>query len=70
MVPAHLNEVSPEDMRGTFPGFAYQLGKIAMHHNAIHREWQQGLRRGRVQQNSGDSLQGTVEDCRMQRHLG
>ena len=26
VVPAHLNELSPEDMRGTFPGFAYQIG--------------------------------------------
>jgi SHS family lactate transporter-like MFS transporter len=28
VVPAHLNELSPEDMRGTFPGFAYQLGNL------------------------------------------
>jgi SHS family lactate transporter-like MFS transporter len=28
IVPAHLNELSPADMRGTFPGFAYQLGNL------------------------------------------
>jgi SHS family lactate transporter-like MFS transporter len=28
IVPVHLNELSPPDMRGTFPGFAYQLGNL------------------------------------------
>ncbi|MGB6176099.1 MAG: MFS transporter [Methylocella sp.] len=28
VVPAHLNELSPEGMRATFPGFAYQLGNL------------------------------------------
>jgi SHS family lactate transporter-like MFS transporter len=28
MVPVHLNELSPEGTRGTFPGFAYQLGNL------------------------------------------
>jgi SHS family lactate transporter-like MFS transporter len=28
MVPAHLNELSPEGTRGTFPGFTYQLGNL------------------------------------------
>jgi SHS family lactate transporter-like MFS transporter len=27
-VPAHLNELSPQGARGTFPGFAYQLGNL------------------------------------------
>jgi SHS family lactate transporter-like MFS transporter len=27
-VPAHLNELSPPAARGTFPGFAYQLGNL------------------------------------------
>jgi SHS family lactate transporter-like MFS transporter len=27
-VPAHLNELSPAGARGTFPGFAYQLGNL------------------------------------------
>lgn len=26
VVPAHLNELSPAEIRGTFPGFVYQLG--------------------------------------------
>ena len=29
VVPAHLNELSPMAVRGTFPGFAYQLGNFA-----------------------------------------
>ena len=29
IVPAHLNELSPTAVRGTFPGFAYQLGNFA-----------------------------------------
>jgi SHS family lactate transporter-like MFS transporter len=28
VVPAHLNELSPDEARGTFPGFAYQLGNL------------------------------------------
>jgi SHS family lactate transporter-like MFS transporter len=28
VVPVHLNELSPEGTRGTFPGFAYQLGNL------------------------------------------
>ncbi|MEN6541496.1 MFS transporter [Parvibaculum sp.] len=28
IVPAHLNELSPNEVRGTFPGFAYQLGNL------------------------------------------
>jgi len=28
IVPAHLNELSPGDVRGTFPGFTYQLGNL------------------------------------------
>ena len=26
IVPAHVNELSPNHLRGFFPGFAYQLG--------------------------------------------
>ena len=33
-VPAHLNELSPEGARGTFPGFAYQLGNLLAAVNA------------------------------------
>jgi MFS transporter, SHS family, lactate transporter len=28
VVPVHLNELSPGDIRGTFPGFTYQLGNL------------------------------------------
>ena len=28
VIPAHLNELSPHDVRGTFPGFAYQIGNF------------------------------------------
>jgi SHS family lactate transporter-like MFS transporter len=28
VIPAHLNELSPSTVRGTFPGFTYQLGNL------------------------------------------
>ncbi len=28
VIPAHLNELSPNELRGFFPGFAYQLGVL------------------------------------------
>src|SRR5207248_1955543 len=28
VIPAHLNELSPDAVRGTFPGFTYQLGNL------------------------------------------
>jgi SHS family lactate transporter-like MFS transporter len=28
VIPAHLNELSPADARGTFPGFVYQVGNL------------------------------------------
>jgi SHS family lactate transporter-like MFS transporter len=28
VIPAHLNELSPADARGTFPGFTYQFGNL------------------------------------------
>jgi SHS family lactate transporter-like MFS transporter len=28
VIPAHLNELSPSDTRGTFPGFVYQIGNL------------------------------------------
>jgi SHS family lactate transporter-like MFS transporter len=28
LVPAHLNELSPPEARGTFPGVVYQLGNL------------------------------------------
>jgi SHS family lactate transporter-like MFS transporter len=30
IVPAHLNELSPPSVRAILPGFAYQLGNLAM----------------------------------------
>jgi SHS family lactate transporter-like MFS transporter len=34
VVPAHLNEISPDSVRGTFPGFVYQLGNLLASYNA------------------------------------
>ena len=34
VVPVHLNELSPDEVRGTFPGFAYQLGNLLAAGNA------------------------------------
>ena len=28
VVPVYLNELSPDEVRGTFPGFAYQIGNL------------------------------------------
>ncbi|MGI8570372.1 MAG: MFS transporter [Methylocella sp.] len=47
VVPAHLNELSPEDMRGTFPGFAYQIGNLLASANAT-------LQAGIAQANGGN----------------
>ena len=35
VIPVHLNELSPPDARGTFPGFAYQLGNLLAAANAV-----------------------------------
>ena len=37
VVPAHLNELAPAQIRGFFPGFAYQLGNLLASGNAV---WQ------------------------------
>jgi len=34
VVPVHLNELSPAEIRGTFPGFVYQLGNFVASINA------------------------------------
>jgi MFS transporter, SHS family, lactate transporter len=34
VIPVHLNELSPDDARGTFPGFVYQLGNFIASANA------------------------------------
>jgi MFS transporter, SHS family, lactate transporter len=35
IVPVHLNELSPPEVRGTFPGFAYQLGNLFAANTAV-----------------------------------
>lgn len=35
IVPVHLNELSPDALRGTFPGFAYQLGNLFAANTAV-----------------------------------
>jgi len=35
IVPVHLNELSPAQLRGTFPGFAYQLGNLLAANTAV-----------------------------------
>ncbi len=35
VIPAHLNELSPAAVRGTLPGFAYQLGNLLSSRNAV-----------------------------------
>jgi SHS family lactate transporter-like MFS transporter len=37
IIPAHLNELSPSDARGAFPGYAYQVGNLLASGNAV---WQ------------------------------
>jgi MFS transporter, SHS family, lactate transporter len=38
VIPAHLNELSPPEVRGTFPGFAYQLGNFLSSKNITLQE--------------------------------
>jgi SHS family lactate transporter-like MFS transporter len=47
IVPVHLNELSPDEVRGTFPGFAYQLGNLLASGNA-------SIQAGLAKQWSGD----------------
>ncbi len=35
VIPAHLNELSPPAVRGTFPGLAYQLGNFLSSKNSV-----------------------------------
>jgi MFS transporter, SHS family, lactate transporter len=35
VIPAHLNELSPPAVRGTFPGLAYQLGNLIASRNSV-----------------------------------
>src|SRR5919109_992939 len=34
VIPVHLNELSPDEARGTFPGLVYQLGNLLASANA------------------------------------
>ena len=34
-MPVHLNELSPGEVRGTFPGLAYQLGNLFAANTAV-----------------------------------
>jgi len=37
VIPAHLNELSPPAVRGTFPGLAYQLGNLISSKNIVQQ---------------------------------
>jgi MFS transporter, SHS family, lactate transporter len=39
VVPGYLNELSPDDVRGTLPGFAYQLGNLIAAGTAYVLAW-------------------------------
>jgi SHS family lactate transporter-like MFS transporter len=39
VIPAHLNELSPPEARGTFPGFAYQTGNLFASCNTPFQTW-------------------------------
>jgi len=47
IIPVHLNELSPDGARGTFPGFVYQLGNLLASVNAT-------IQAGYATQNSND----------------
>jgi SHS family lactate transporter-like MFS transporter len=47
IIPVHLSELSPDEVRGTFPGFAYQLGNLLASVNAT-------LQAGFAQDHGGD----------------
>ncbi len=39
VVPTHLNELSPDAVRGTLPGFAYQMGNLLAAGTASAQSW-------------------------------
>src|SRR5690606_11560985 len=39
VVPTHLNELSPDAVRGTLPGFAYQMGNLLAAVTATAQSW-------------------------------
>ena len=58
IVPVHLNELSPPDVRGTFPGFVYQLGNLLASVNAT-------IQSGYAEDHGGDysSILAIVAAC-------
>lgn len=46
VVPVHLNELSPDGVRGTLPGFAYQGGNLLASFTAQLLAWMAALRGG------------------------
>jgi SHS family lactate transporter-like MFS transporter len=57
VIPAHLNELSPPAVRGTFPGFTYQLGNLLASRNGV---FQAKLVEGRFGGRYPPVLAGTV----------
>jgi MFS transporter, SHS family, lactate transporter len=57
VIPAHLNELSPAAVRGTFPGLAYQLGNLLSSRNG---RYQAGLVEQRFGGRYPPVLAGTV----------
>ena len=43
IIPAHLNELSPPEARGTFPGTVYQLGNFLASYNATMQAQLEGV---------------------------
>ena len=58
VVPVHLNELSPPDVRGTFAGTVYQLGNLIASVNAVYPD-----RVGRAAAGSNYSLALAVVAC-------
>lgn len=46
VVPTHLNELAPDAVRGTLPGFAYQMGNLLAAITATAQTWLAGQRGG------------------------
>jgi SHS family lactate transporter-like MFS transporter len=46
VVPTHLNELSPPAVRGTLPGFAYQMGNLLAAITATAQSWLAGRHGG------------------------
>ncbi len=59
VVPAHLNELSPAAVRGTFPGLAYQVGNLLAASTPIIQTWLAD-RNGNTVQGYASALAGFV----------